>query len=36
MSYSFQFDPIRLPPEAEQVRREVRAFLREEMERGTF
>ena len=36
MSYSFQFDPIRLPPEAEQVRREVREFLREEIERGTF
>src|SRR5690606_9888221 len=36
MSYSFQFDPIRLPPEAEELRREVRAFLREEIERGSF
>lgn len=36
MPYSFQFDPIRLPPEAEALRREVRAFLREEAERGTI
>mgnify|MGYP001191775477 CR=1 FL=1 len=36
MAYSFQFDPIRLPPEAEAVRHEVRAFLREEIEKGTF
>ena len=36
MSYAFQFDSIKLPPEAEKVRREVREFLREEMEAGTF
>ncbi len=36
MTYSFQFDPIQLPPEAERLRREVRAFLREENENGTF
>lgn len=36
MSYSFQFDSIKLPPEAEQLRQEVRAFLREEIEAGTF
>jgi alkylation response protein AidB-like acyl-CoA dehydrogenase len=32
----FQFDPIELPPEAEALRRQVRAFLAEEIERGTF
>ena len=36
MAYSFQFDAIKLPPEAEELRREVRAFLREEQENGTF
>ncbi len=36
MSYSFQFDSVKLPPEAEQLRQEVRAFLREEIEAGTF
>jgi acyl-CoA dehydrogenase len=36
MAYSFQFDSIRLPPEAEQLRRDVRAFLQQEMESGTF
>jgi len=32
----FQFDPIQLPPEAEALRREVREFLAEEIDRGTF
>lgn len=36
MSLSFRFDPVRLPPEAEALRQEVRAFLREEIARGTF
>ncbi len=31
-----QFDPIRLPPEAEALRVEVREFLRAEIEAGTF
>jgi alkylation response protein AidB-like acyl-CoA dehydrogenase len=36
MSQSFRFDPVELPPEAEALRQEVRAFLREEIARGTF
>jgi len=36
MASQFQFDPIRLPPEAEELRGEVRAFLAKEIERGTF
>ncbi|MGH6912564.1 MAG: acyl-CoA dehydrogenase family protein, partial [Geminicoccales bacterium] len=36
MSSMIQFDPIRLPPEAEELRQDVRAFLREEIEAGTF
>lgn len=36
MSISFHFDPVTLPPEAEALRREVREFLREEIDRGTF
>src|SRR5260370_29432906 len=36
MSFNFRFDPIELPPEAKELRREVRAFLREEIEAGTF
>ncbi len=36
MSSAIQFDPIRLPPEAETIRGEVRAFLREEIDAGTF
>jgi alkylation response protein AidB-like acyl-CoA dehydrogenase len=36
VSYSFQFDPVELPPEAEALRREVRAFLQEERDNGTF
>lgn len=36
MAFSFRFEPVRLPPEAEALRQEVRAFLREEIARGTF
>lgn len=36
MSYSFRFDPMQFPPEAEALRKEVRQFLREEIDRGTF
>lgn len=36
MSTAIQFDPIRLPPEAEALRKEVRAFLQEEIAAGTF
>src|SRR3954453_6836764 len=36
MSFSFRFDPIELPPEAKELREEVRAFLHEEIEAGTF
>ena len=36
MSSAIQFDPIRLPPEAEALRAEVRAFLNEEIAAGTF
>jgi acyl-CoA dehydrogenase len=36
MSFSFRFDPIELPSEAKELRREVRAFLRQEAEAGTF
>ena len=31
-----QFDPIRLPPEAEALRAEVHKFLRDEIEAGAF
>lgn len=31
-----QFDPIRLPPECQELREEVRAFLNEEIAAGTF
>ena len=34
MSYAIHFDPIRLPPEAEALRAEVRAFLAEETKAG--
>jgi len=34
MRSAIQFDPIRLPPEAEALRQEVRAFLDEERESG--
>jgi len=36
MSVAIQFDPIRLPPEAEALRAEVRQFLKEEITAGTF
>jgi alkylation response protein AidB-like acyl-CoA dehydrogenase len=36
MSTSFRFDPVELPPEARELRREVRAFLKAEAETGTF
>ena len=36
MSSAIHFDPIRLPPEAQALREEVRQFLREEIDAGTF
>ena len=36
MAYNFHFDPVDLPPECEELRQEVRAFLRQEIEAGTF
>ncbi|MGE0750353.1 MAG: acyl-CoA dehydrogenase family protein [Variibacter sp.] len=36
MTTQLQFDPIRLPPECEALRHEVRAFLAEEIAAGTF
>jgi acyl-CoA dehydrogenase len=36
MAYNFHFDPVDLPPEAKELRKEVRAFLRQEIEAGTF
>ena len=33
---ALRFDPIRLPPECEELRKEVRAFLAEEIAAGTF
>lgn len=36
MSYTFRFDPMQFPPEAEALRKEVRTFLREEIDAGTF
>jgi acyl-CoA dehydrogenase len=36
MTANLRFDPIRLPPECEALRREVRAFLAEEVAAGTF
>lgn len=36
MSSMIEFDPIRLPPEAEELRQEVRTFLREEIDADTF
>ncbi|MBN8958367.1 MAG: acyl-CoA dehydrogenase family protein [Rhizobiales bacterium] len=36
MTAQLEFDPIRLPPECEALRREVRAFLAEEIAAGTF
>ena len=36
MSVAIQFDPIRLPPEAEALRAEVRQFLKNQIAAGTF
>src|SRR6202142_2629764 len=36
MSTSFQFDPVDLRPECKELRQEVRAFLRHEIEAGSF
>ena len=36
MSSALSFDPIRLPPECEGLRQEVRAFLAEEIAAGTY
>src|ERR1700683_411990 len=36
MANTFQFDPAELPPECKELRKEVRAFLKQEMEAGTF
>src|SRR6478672_1350001 len=36
MTAALRFDPIRLPPECEQLRKEVRAFLADEIAAGTF
>jgi acyl-CoA dehydrogenase len=36
MTAALRFDPIRLPPECDALRREVRAFLADEIAAGTF
>jgi acyl-CoA dehydrogenase len=36
MNSALRFDPVRLPPVCETLRKEVRAFLAEEVARGTF
>lgn len=36
MTAALRFDPIRLPPECEQLRQDVRAFLAEEIAAGSF
>src|ERR1700726_1342108 len=36
MTAALRFDPIRLPPECERLRKEVRAFRAEEIAAGTF
>ncbi|MGZ0188800.1 MAG: acyl-CoA dehydrogenase family protein [Alphaproteobacteria bacterium] len=36
MSYSFRFDPMQFPPAAQELRQQVRKFLREEIDKGTF
>ena len=36
MARAIQFDPIRLPPEADRLREEVREFLRGEIAAGAF
>src|SRR5580692_4911562 len=36
MQNTFQFDPADLPPECKELRKEVRAFLKQEIDAGTF
>ena len=36
MTAALRFDPIRLPEKCQQLRKEVRAFLAEEIAAGTF
>jgi len=36
MAINFHFDPVDLPPECKELRQEVRALLREEIDAGTF
>lgn len=36
MTAALRFDPIRLPPECQKLRKEVRAFLADEIAQGTF
>src|SRR5258707_14918996 len=36
MTAALRFDPIRLPPECETLRKEVRSFLADEIAAGTF
>ena len=36
MQTAIQFDPLRLPPETEKLRQEVREFIAEEIENGTI
>src|ERR1044071_3798743 len=36
MAFNFHFDPVDLPPECKELRQEVRAFLRQEIDAGTF
>ena len=36
MTTALEFDQIRLPPECDALRHEVRAFLADEVARGTF
>src|SRR3974390_3188410 len=36
MSFALCFDQVRLPPECEELRKQVRAFIAEEVAAGTF
>src|SRR5882724_8445659 len=36
MSTRFEFDSVELPPECKELRKEVRAFLKQEIDAGTF
>jgi len=36
MAYNFHFDPVDLPPECKELRKEVRSFLRQEIASGSF